>query len=490
MIKKHFTTTEAYKEDTYLKIEPVYSVIQDKLVFSIDQVLDQLKLKDNMTISFHHHLRNGDAVLNKIIEHLDNRNLINITLAASSLFPVHEPIIKAIKKGTISKIVTSYLNGPVAKAVSQGMLKDQIIMQTHGGRARSIETGEMVIDVAFIALSCADKNGNGNGKYGNNAFGPVGYSIADMMYAKQVVVVTDHLVDDVFYPEIEAKYVDYVLKVDSIGDQAAIVSGTTQITKDPIGIKIAKDTTKILDLLGLIKPGFSMQTGAGGVSLAVASEVYQIMKERNIKGSFISGGITGYFVKMLEEDKMDQLYDVQCFDLEAVRSYRENKNHIGMSASKYANPFDSPVVNNLDFTILGATEIDVDYNVNVTTDSFGYILGGSGGHADSAYGAKVTIITTQLMKSRMPIIKDRVTTITTPGDSVDILVTERGISINPKRVDLINQLKDKIKLSTIQELQETCYRITGRPVKIEHGDKVIGIIEYRDGSIIDYLYKK
>ena len=94
------------------------------------------------------------------------------------------------------------------------------------------------------------------------------------------------------------------------------------------------------------------------------------------------------------------------------------------------------------------------------------------------------------MKSRMPIIKDRVTTITTPGDSVDILVTERGISVNPKRVDLINQLKDKIKLSTIQELQETCYRITGRPVKIEHGDKVIGIIEYRDGSIIDYLYKK
>lgn len=62
MIKKHFTTTEAYKEDTYQKIEPVYSVIQDKLVFSIDQVLDQLKLKDNMTISFHHHLRNGDAV--------------------------------------------------------------------------------------------------------------------------------------------------------------------------------------------------------------------------------------------------------------------------------------------------------------------------------------------------------------------------------------------------------------------------------------------
>ena len=490
MIKKLFTTTEAYKEETYKKVEPIYSVIKDKLVVNIDQLLDQLNLKDNMTISFHHHLRNGDGVLNKIMDYIHNRHISNITLAASSIFPVHEPIIKYIKTGTISKIVTSYLNGPVARAVSQGMLKDQIIMQTHGGRARSIETGEMTIDVAFIALSCADKNGNGNGKYGNNAFGPVGYSIADMMYAKQVVVITDNLVDDVIYSEIEAKYVDYVLKIDSIGDQASIVSGTTQITKDPIGIKIAKDTTKVLDLLGLIKPGFSMQTGAGGVSLAVASEVYQIMEERNIKGSFISGGITGYFVKMLEENKMDKLYDVQCFDFEAVRSYRENKNHIGMSASKYANPFNNPVVNNLDFTILGTTEIDVNYNVNVTTDSFGYIIGGSGGHADSAYGAKVTIITTQVMKSRMPIIKDKVTTITTPGDSVDILVTERGISINPKRVDLINQLKDKIKLYTIQELQEICYRITGKPVKIENGDKVIGIIEYRDGSIIDYLYKK
>ena len=480
MIKKLFTTTEAYKEETYKKVEPIYSVIKDKLVVNIDQLLDQLNLKDNMTISFHHHLRNGDGVLNKIMDYIHNRHISNITLAASSIFPVHEPIIKYIKTGTISKIVTSYLNGPVARAVSQGMLKDQIIMQTHGGRARSIETGEMTIDVAFIALSCADKNGNGNGKYGNNAFGPVGYSIADMMYAKQVVVITDNLVDDVIYSEIEAKYVDYVLKIDSIGDQASIVSGTTQITKDPIGIKIAKDTTKVLDLLGLIKPGFSMQTGAGGVSLAVASEVYQIMEERNIKGSFISGGITGYFVKMLEENKMDKLYDVQCFDFEDVRSYRENKNHIGMSASKYANPFNNPVVNNLDFTILGATEIDVNYNVNVTTDSFGYIIGGSGGHADSAYGAKVTIITTQVMKSRMPIIKDKVTTITTPGDSVDILVTERGISINPKRVDLINQLKDKIKLYTIQELQEICYRITGKPVKIENGDKVIGIIEYRD----------
>lgn len=490
MSKPMFTSIEAYKNISYKKIEPVLSHTTDKLKSNLEEVLDLLSLRDGMTLSFHHHLRNGDGVLNLVMNYIIRRNIKNITLAASSLFPVHGLIVDYIEKGHITKIISSYINGPVATAISKGLLKDQVIMQTHGGRARSIETGELVIDIAFIGLSCADKNGNGNGKYGRNAFGPVGYSNADMMYAKNVVVITDNLVDEVKEDEIQSKYVDYVVVVDSIGKQESIVSGTTQITKDPIGIKIAKDTTKVLDALGLIKPGFSMQTGAGGVSLAVANEVYNIMSERNIKGSFISGGITAYFVKMLEENKMDKLFDVQCFDLEAVRSYRENKNHIGMSASKYANPFDNPVVNNLDFTILGATEIDLNFNVNVTTDSYGTIIGGSGGHADSAYGAKVTIITTQIMKSRMPIIKDRVTAITTPGDSVDILVTERGIAVNPNRTDLINCLSGKIKLYSIKELQDICYTITGKPMNIEKGNQTIGIIEYRDGSIIDYLYKK
>mgnify|MGYP003313350978 CR=1 FL=1 len=89
-------------------------------------------------------------------------------------------------------------------------------------------------------------------------------------------------------------------------------------------------------------------------------------------------------------------------------------------------------------------EIDVNFNVNVTTDSYGNIMGGSGGHSDTAHGAKVSIITTNLIKSRLPIIKKEVTTITTPGQDIDILVTERGIAINPLRKDLLEKLLNSL----------------------------------------------
>ena len=161
-----------------------------------------------------------------------------------------------------------------------------------------------------------------------------------------------------------------------------------------------------------------------------------------------------------------------------------------MSASKYANPYDEPVVNGLDFVILGATEIDLNFNVNVVTDSYGRVMGGSGGHSDTAHGAKVSIITTNLIKSRMPIIKDEVTTITTPGEDIDVLVTERGIAINPKRTDLLEKLENsKLPIFTIEELYKLSHEITGTPKKLSHSKEVIGVVEYRDGTIIDTLYK-
>jgi citrate lyase subunit alpha/citrate CoA-transferase len=187
---------------------------------------------------------------------------------------------------------------------------------------------------------------------------------------------------------------------------------------------------------------------------------------------------------------LERLNDVQCFDIDAVNSYNENPNHYGMSGSKYANPYDDPICDKLDFVILGATEIDKNFNVNVTTDSYGHIMGGSGGHSDTAHGANVTVITTNLIKSRMPIIKDRVTTITTPGEDVDVLVTERGIAINPKRTDLLDKLQNsRLPIYPIEELYEMAHKITGVPNKIKLSDEVIGYVQYRDGSIIDTLYK-
>ena len=466
--------------------------INNKILFSesLEEVFDILNINDGMTISFHHHLRNGDFVQNMVSEEIYKRDIKNIHYAPSSIFPSNAVLSKLIENKNVTNIDTNYLNGPVANTIGEGKLDGLLIMNTHGGRPRKIESGELPIDVAFIACPAVDKEGNGYGGIGKAACGSLGYAISDLKYAKKVVLVTDSMYDKLPKIELDKKYVDVVLKVDKIGDQAGILSGTTKITKDPVGLKIASMTAKLLNELGLIKDGMSMQTGAGGTSLAVADYVKNIMIDKNIKGSFASGGITGYFVKMQQLGLFDRLHDVQCFDIDAVNSYNDNPNHYGMSGSKYANPYDDPIADKLDFVILGATEIDLNFNVNVTTDSYGKIMGGSGGHSDTAHGANVTVITTNLIKSRMPIIKDKVTTITTPGEDVDVLVTERGISINPRRTDLLEKVKDsRLPIYPIEKLYEMAHKITGVPQKIARNDKIIGYVQYRDGSIIDTLYR-
>ncbi len=487
-----FTSSDRYLHTSRQLI--MEKTTSETVVFlnSISEVFDRLKITNGMTFSFHHHLRNGDKVINMVAEEVLSRDLKDMTFAPSSIFPNHAILSKLITEGHITNIVTNYLNGPVAKTIGEGSLKGNLIMDTHGGRARAIESGDLPIDVAFIATPAVDRKGNGSGKFGPNACGTLGYAIPDLKYAKKVVLITDYQTDQIVEPELDYRYVDYVVKVDKIGDAEGIVSGTTKITRDPVGRKIARDTTKLLIELGLIKDEFSMQTGAGGISLAVVEYVKQYMISNNIKARFASGGITGQYVDMLENGLVTTLYDVQCFDLKAARSYRENRRHLAISASKYGNPFeDNPIVNDLDFVILGATEVDLDFNVNVTTDSLGEIIGGSGGHADTAHGAKVSIIVTNLLKARLPIIKERVTTVTTPGSDIDMIVTERGIAINPIRTDLIEKLKhSSLQIMTISELMSLAHDIAGVPKTPPCSLKPIGYVRYRDGSIIDTLYQK
>lgn len=470
---------------------PSKSKAKDKVINSLEQLIKDLNLKDNAVVSFHHHLRNGDYVLNAVMKEIQKTGIKGVTLVASSLFPAHAEIIPLLKDGTIENIVTSYISGDLAKAVSYGELKGKIIMQTHGGRARSILDEEVVIDAAFIASPSSDKFGNISGVNGHNSCGTLGYAIADSIKAKRVISVTDSLVEYPNYPaDITEDYVDQVLVIDSIGRKEGIVSGTTRVTKDPIGLKIAKDTLDVMEATGLLKDGLSFQSGAGGISLAVTDYLRDYMIENNVKGSFASGGITGYLTGMLEEGLFSSLFDVQCFDLEAIESLKRNPNHIRMSGSQYGNPKVSSVVDNLDIVILGATEIDVDFNVNVTSGADGVLMGGSGGHADTAAGSKVSIIVSKLFSSRIPLIKDRVDVITTPGTTVDVLVTERGICVNPLRTDLIESFKKaKLNVIDIKDLKEYAEGIMGKAKPIEKTDRIIGLSQYRDGSIIDYIYE-
>ena len=461
-----------------------------KLIDNFDELFDKLELKDGMCVSFHHHLRNGDYVLNMVMEKLASKGIKDITVAASSIFPTHKPLVQHIENGVVSKIYAAYMSGPVAEAVSEGKLEYPAIMHTHGGRARLIESGDLKIDVAFIAAPSSDDYGNINGLHGKSACGALGYAVADAQYADTVVAITDNLVEFPNMPaEIKQFDVDYVVEVDSIGNPKGIVSGTTQVTKDPVGLKIAQIASKVMTASGLVKDGMSFQTGAGGISLAVAAELKEIMKKENIQGSFAAGGVTGYIVDMFEEGLFKAIYDVQCFDLQAVESCRKNANHTIMSASEYANAHNKgAVANKLDIMILGATEIDTNFNVNVTTGSDGTIMGGSGGHSDTAAGSKLSIIVTKLVKSRISVIKDSVTTVTTPGETVDVVVTERGVAVNPDRQDLIEKFKAaNIPVKTIEELKAIAEEMTGKAKDIELTDKVVAVVEYRDGTVIDVV---
>ena len=463
----------------------------NKLVKTLREAMELAGLKDGMSISFHHHLRSGDRVLNMVLETAAQMGLKDLTVQASSIFDVHAPLVGHIQSGVVTAIETDYMSGSVARAVSEGVLKKPVRFRSHGGRPEAIASGRVHIDVAFIAAPCCDAMGNINGVEGRAACGSLGYAFADALYAGKVIAVTDNLAPYPVSPvSIDETLVDYVVVVDCIGDPAGIVSGTTRITRDPVGLKIARDAARVIEHSGLLQDGFSFQTGAGGASLAVTQYLAPVMREKGIVGSFGLGGITGYMVDMLNDGYFRSLLDVQCFDLKAVASLRENPNHQEISAMRYASPGSkSSAVDSLDVVILGATEMDVDFNVNVHTDSNGYIIGGSGGHSDTAAGAKLTMIVAPLFRARLPIVTDRVTTVSTPGSTVDVLVTQRGIAVNPAKPQLAGALKDAgLPVVPIEALRDLAERFTGKPEKLRHGNRVVGEVEYRDGRVLDRIY--
>lgn len=463
----------------------------NKLVKSIREAIELAGLKDGMTISFHHHLRNGDYVLNMVLEQVAELGIKDLTVNASSVFDTHAPIIEHIENHVVTKLQCNYMAATVGRAISQGILETPVEFRTHGGRPTDIALGRTPIDVAFIAAPTADPMGNCSGKYGKSACGSMGYAVADAMYAKKVIVITDNLVP---YPlmdfSIAESYVDYVVTVDAIGNPKGIVSGTTQITRDPVGLVMASHAAKVIEHSGLLRDGFNFQTGAGGASLAAAKFLKDIMLEKGIQGGYGLGGITGYMVDMLQAGCFRSLMDVQCFDLKAVESIRSDPRHQEISAIHYASPsMRSAVVDSLDVVILGATEIDTDFNVNVHTDSNGYIMGGSGGHSDAAAGAKLTMIIAPMFRARLPIVTDHVTCISTPGRDIDVLVTQGGIAVNPKNVELTANLKAAgLPIIDIHDLKAKAERITGTPKHLVKGDRVVANVIYRDGTQIDQIW--
>ena len=463
----------------------------NKIVNSLEEVLKKCGIKDGMTLGFHHHFREGDFVVNMVMKAVHDMGIRDITICASSLGKAHDPIVPYIEDGTITGIESSGVRGKIGEAISAGKLKKLAIMRSHGGRVRAIESGETHIDIAFIGAPTCDDYGNCRAVGGKSDCGVLSYSMVDAQYADKVVAVTDTLVP---FPNIPASIsmvnVDYVVVVDAIGDPNKIATGAAKPTTDMRKLLMAKYTTEFLIHTPYYKNGFAYQTGAGGASLASTAILADYLRKDNIHIGLGLGGVTKAMCDLQDEGLVDKIVDCQDFDLGGIEGIKNHPDkHIEISTSEYADPFNKgSYVNKLDFVILASLEIDTHFNCNVVTGSDGVITGAQGGHPDTAAGAKCAIVIAPLLQGRIPAICTDVTTVTTPGETVDVVITDYGIAINPQRQDLLDAMKDvDLPFYTIEELRDMAYKMVGKPDPVQFGDRIVGIIESRDGTIMDVV---
>ncbi|MGQ9603962.1 MAG: citrate lyase subunit alpha [bacterium] len=461
----------------------------NKVVKDLRTALELAGLRDGMTISTHHHLRNGDYVVNMVFDTAAEMGIKDLMWFPSASFPCHAHNIKHLDSGVIHHIEGS-MNGPLGEYCSRGKMKGIGVLRSHGGRYQAVQDGEVHIDIAVIAAPTADPFGNANGLTGPSACGLLGFALADSQYADKVIIVTDNLVPFPCIPwQIHGNYVDYVVVVDKIGDPSKIVSGTTEITRSPDRLLIAEHAARFVKEAGLLRDGFSFQGGAGGTALAFSIFLKDIMKKEGIKARFVRAGSTRYTVEMLEEGLTDYILDGQTFDLEGVRSMRENPNHVWTSPfTSYNYHGKGNFASMVDVVVLGATEVDVDFNANVVTHSDGLLLHGIGGWQNCLF-AKCTILPIPSFRDRIPVIVDEVTTLCGPGELIDVVVTERGIAINPLRKDLTDAVKGSdLPIRPIEEIKAEVEKICGgKPQKPRFKDRVVAIVKWVDGTVIDSI---
>ena len=214
------------------------------------------------------------------------------------------------------------------------------------------------------------------------------------------------------------------------------------------------------------------------------------MQEKGINARFARGGSNKYLVSMLEEGLIDYILDGQTFDLEGVRSMAENPGHVWTSPfTSYNYHGKGNFAGMVDVAILGATEVDVNFNANVVTHSDGYLLHGIGGWQNCLF-SKTVILAIPLFRDRIPVVVDEVTTLCGPGELIDVIVTERGIAVNPLRTDLLEKLKGSdLPVKSITELKDEAEKICGKPEKAHFDDKIIAVIKWVDGTVLDVVRK-
>lgn len=464
---------------------------ENKLCSSIREACEKCGAHDGMTFSFHTELRNGDYVASMVaIVLVEEMGLKDITVAATSLGSAQDVIADYIEDGRVIGVQTSGVRGRIGEVISAGKLKTPAIIRSHGGRPRAVEAGEVHIDIAFLAAASSDCCGNARGVGGKNNFGSMGFGTHDPYYADHTVIITDTLVE---FPNLPSSVstidVDCVCVVDEIGDPKKISTKEARMTDNPRELMMAENVANVIAATPYFKDGFSFQTGVGGPSLAATRFLEDHMVEKSIKMSFTLGGTSTAICRLQDKGLVEHILDTQDFDQGAIEHIFSNPKHHEINLNEYANAANKGAyVNKLDYVVLSALEVDLDFNVNVITGSDGILRGAPGGHPDTAAGSKCCIIVTPLTRGRMATICDEVVTVTTPGDCVDVVVTDYGIAVNPLRQDLIKCLDEaEIPHVTIESLRDKAYSLVGTPDRLAWEDKVVAIVEARDGTILDVV---
>jgi citrate lyase subunit alpha / citrate CoA-transferase len=278
-----------------------------------------------------------------------------------------------------------------------------------------------------------------------------------------------------------------VVVMDKIGDPSKIVSGTTEVTRSPDRLRIAELAAQFVKAAGLMKEGFSFQAGAGGTTLSFSIYLAELMRAAKVKCRFARGGSNKYLVEMLKEGLVGYILDGQTFDLDGVKSMRDDVRHLATSPfTSYNFHGKGNFASFVDVCVLGATEIDTAYNANVVTHSDGRLLHGIGGWQNCLY-SKCVMLLVPAFRDRIPIVLDQVTTVCGPGELIDVVVTERGVCVNPLRQDLLDAVKGSaLPMLTIEDLKRQVDKMCGGPPqKPKVTDKIVAAIKWVDGTVID-----
>ena len=189
---KVFQGSRARNAEEYVKAAPKVRAwidpTESKMVADIHEALVKCGIKDGMTLGFHHHFRNGDKVVNMVMEEVHKMGIKDITICASSLGSAHNPILPMIEDGTVTGIQSSGVRGKIGDAISNGKLKGYAIMRSHGGRVRAIESGDVHIDISFIGAPTCDEYGNCRAVGGKSDCGVLSYAVVDAKYADKMTL--------------------------------------------------------------------------------------------------------------------------------------------------------------------------------------------------------------------------------------------------------------------------------------------------------------